>query len=64
MLSKIGRYAGPYNDFYKGKVKIKDMLWYNDEMRKNVPTIKLRNGLGMTKVVSTETGLLTDLRIP
>jgi len=64
MLSKIGRYAGPFNDFYKSNVKIKDMLWYNDETRKHVPTIKLRNRFGMTKVVSTETGLLTDLRIP
>jgi hypothetical protein len=64
MLAKIGRYAGPFNDFYKSDVKIKDMLWYNDETRKNVPTIKLRNRFGMTKIVSTETGLLTDLRIP
>ena len=64
MLSKIGRYAGPYNDFYKSDMRIRDMLWYNDETMKNLPIIKLKNAFGITKCVSTETGKLTDLRIP
>jgi len=64
MLAKIGRYAGPYNDFYKNDISIRDMLWYNDKTMKKLPTIKLRNAFGLTKYVSTETGKLTDLRIP
>jgi len=64
MLPKITRYAGPHNDFYKNDVKVKDMLWYNEETLKNVPKIKLRNALGLVKMVDTNTALLTDLRLP
>lgn len=64
MLPKICKYAGPHNDFYKSDVKIRDMLWYNDETMKNLPTIKLKNVFGFVKCVPTDTGKITDLRIP
>lgn len=64
ILAKIGRYAGPYNDFYKTDVRIKDMFWYSDETIQKLPMIKLKNAFGLTKCVPTASGTLMDLRIP
>jgi hypothetical protein len=65
LLNKIKRYAGPRGDFHNEKVKISDMLYYDMEMLETeYPKIKLKNALGMTKIVSTIDGYVTDLRVP
>ena len=65
LLNKIKRYAGPRGDFHNQKVKISDMLYYDTEtLQQELPTIKLKNALGMTKTISTEHDYITDLRIP
>lgn len=65
LLNKIKRYAGPRFDFHGEKVKISDMLYYDDEtLEQDFPTIRLRNALGMVKHVSTVDGYVTDLRVP
>jgi hypothetical protein len=65
LLNKVKRYAGPRGDFHNEKVKISDMLYYDIETLENeYPRIKLKNALGMVKVVSTVDGCITDLRVP
>ncbi len=65
VLNKIKRYAGPRGNFHGQKVKISDMLYYDIETLKEFyPKIKLKNVLGLTKIVSTTEGYITDLRIP
>lgn len=65
ITKKVKRYAGPKNDFHGEKVRIRDMLYYTeDTLRKDYPTIRLTNALGMSKSVSTLTGFTTDLRLP
>jgi hypothetical protein len=65
LLNKIKRYAGPRGDFYGQKVKISDMLYYDKEMlEQELPYIKIKNALGLTKTLSTESDYITDLRIP
>ena len=65
LLNKIRRYAGPRNDFHNQKVKISDMLYYDIETLENeYPRIKLKNILGMKKIVSTADDYITDLRVP
>ena len=65
LLNKIKRYAGPRGDFHNEKVKISDMLYYDMEtLETEYPKIKLKNALGMTKIVSTIDGYVTDLRVP
>jgi len=65
LLNKIRRYAGPRGDFHNQKVKISDMLYYDLEMLESqYPKIKLKNALGMTKIVNTVDGFVTDLRVP
>tara|TARA_B000000477_G_scaffold17469_1_gene14986 strand:- start:298 stop:819 length:522 start_codon:yes stop_codon:yes gene_type:complete len=65
ILNKIRRYAGPRKDFHNEKVKIKDMLFYDtDTLENNFPRIKLKSAIGMTKVVSTVDGCITDLQVP
>jgi|TARA_X000000368_G_C23053934_1_gene722910 hypothetical protein len=65
LLNKIKRYAGPRYDFYGEKIKISDMLYYDDEtLEQEYPTIRLKNALGMVKNIDTVTGYITDLRIP
>lgn len=62
LLGKIKRYSGPYGC---EKVKIADMLYYDDEtLKESFPKIQLKNILGVKKVVSTVDGYITDLRIP
>ena len=65
LLNKIKRYAGPRGDFHNEKVKISDMLYYDMEtLETEYPKIKLKNALGMTKIVSTIDDYVTDLRVP
>lgn len=65
LLNKIRRYAGPRLDFHGEKVKISDMLYYDEEtLEQEFPTIRIRNALGMIKNVDTKTGYVTDLRLP
>tara|TARA_B100000287_G_scaffold426744_1_gene475172 strand:+ start:1011 stop:1622 length:612 start_codon:yes stop_codon:yes gene_type:complete len=65
LLNKIKRYAGPRGDFHGQKVKISDMLYYDEEMlEQELPYIKIKNALGLTKTLSTENDYITDLRIP
>lgn len=65
LLNKIKRYAGPRCNFHGQKVKISDMLYYDDEtLELEYPSIKIKNAIGMVKKVSTVDGYITDLRIP
>jgi len=65
ILNKINRYAGHRKDFNGNKIKISDMLYYDEETLKNdLPKIKLVNILKMEKIVSTVDGYITDLQIP
>lgn len=66
LLNKIKRYAGPSGDFYDGeKIKISDMLYYDEETLKNsFPKIQIKNIFGVSKMVSTVDGYITDLRLP
>ena len=65
VLNKIKRYAGPRGNFHGQEVKISDMLYYDIETLKEFyPKIKLKNVLGLTKIVSTTEDCITDLRIP
>ena len=65
LLNKIKRYAGPRGNFYGEKVKISDMLYYDDEtLELEYPSIKIKNAIGMVKKVSTVKCYITDLRIP
>ena len=65
LLNKIQRYAGPRKDFHNEKVKIRDMLYYDiDTLENEFPKIKLKSAIGMTKIVSTVDGCITDLRVP
>ena len=65
VLNKIKRYAGPRGNFHGQEVKISDMLYYDIEtLKKFYPKIKLKNVLGLTKIVSTTEDCITDLRIP
>lgn len=62
ILGKIKRYLGPHAS---EKVKIADMLYYDEETLKNsFPKIELKNLLGTKKLVSTVDGYITDLQIP
>lgn len=65
ITKKVKRYAGPKNDFHGEKVRIRDMLYYDEEtLEKEYPVIRLTNAFGMTKTVSTLHGFTTDLRLP
>lgn len=65
ITEKVKRYAGPKNDFHGEKVRICDMLYYDEEtLVKEYPAIRLTNAFGMTKTVSTLDGFTTDLRLP
>ena len=65
LLNKIRRYAGPRGNFHCEKVKISDMLYYDDEtLELEYPSIKIKNAIGMVKKVSTVDGYITDLQIP
>jgi len=66
LYAKIKRYAGPYYDFYGDqKIKISDMLFYDEDTLKNTfPKILIRDIFGRVKTVSTVDGYITDLRVP
>ena len=62
VLAKVKRYTGPHEC---EKVKISDMLYYDEEtLKESLPKILLKNILGVKKMVSTTDGYITDLRIP
>jgi hypothetical protein len=64
ILGKIKRYAGPRGDFHGEKVRIRDMLYYDEETLATMyPNIRLKNVFGKTKTVSTLDGYVTDLRV-
>ena len=59
VLGKIRRYKG------SEKVKIADMLYYDEEtLKTSFPKIQMKNILGVKKTVSTVDGYITDLQIP
>tara|TARA_B100000902_G_C27310543_1_gene918139 strand:- start:182 stop:796 length:615 start_codon:yes stop_codon:yes gene_type:complete len=66
MLNKIKRYAGPRGDFYgKKDIKISDMLYYDkDTLENRYVSIKLKNALGMNKIINTSSGFISELRVP
>lgn len=65
ILGKIKRYAGPNMDFYRQKIKISDMFYYDeDTLKSSYPKITLKNIFGLTKTVSTSDGYIKDLVIP
>jgi len=66
ILSKIKRYAGPRGDFYgKKDIKISDMLYYDkDTLENEYTSIKIKNALGMNKIIDTTSGFISDLRVP
>ena len=65
ILEKIRRYTGPHNDCYGEKIKISDIFYYDSGVLGICfPKIKLKNCFGIVKTVDTDTGYLTDLRIP
>lgn len=66
ITEKIRRCAGPRQDFHgQGHVRIRDLLYYDDEtLEKDLPKIKITNSFGMSKVVSTTTGLACNLKFP
>ena len=65
ILGKIKRYAGPSGDFYRQKIKISDMFYYDeDTLKSSYPKILLKNIFGLTKTVSTSDGYIKDLAIP
>ena len=63
ITSKVKRYAGPRGDFEGSEVRIRDLLFYDeDTLNKSYPKIQITNALGMKKVISTLTGTTTDFR--
>jgi len=65
LLAKIKRYAGPNCDFHGEKIKISDMLYYDEDTLKTLyPKIVVKNIFGLSKTVSTTDGYISDLRIP
>lgn len=65
VTKKVKRYAGPRGDFHGSEVKIRDLLFYDeDTLKKMYPKLQITNALGMKKVVSTLTGTTMDLRSP
>lgn len=65
ILAKIKRYAGPNGDFHGQKIKIADMLYYDEEtLKSSYPKMSIKNIFGLTKTVSTTDGYISDLRIP
>jgi len=65
VIAKIKRYAGPNCDFHGQKIKIADMLYYDeDTLKSSYPKIVIQNIFGLTKTVSTTDGYISDLRIP
>lgn len=62
---KIKRYAGPMGDFHGERVRLRDLLYYDDEtLEREYPKIQVTNALGLKKVIPTTTGYTTDLRMP
>ena len=65
VTQKVKRYAGPRGDFHNEKVRISDLLYYDEEtLKKEYPKIQITNAFGMKKTVSTVDGYTTDLRLP
>lgn len=64
ITEKVRRYAGPKNNFHGEDVMIKDLLYYDDETLENeYPKIKVTNIIGVSKIVNTIDGKVTDLQI-
>jgi len=65
VTQKVKRYAGPRGDFHNEKVRLSDLLYYDEEtLEKEYPKIQITNAFGMKKTVSTVGGYTTDLRLP
>lgn len=65
ITSKVRKYAGPKSDFHGEDVPIRDMLRYDPmDLKELYPKIKLTNAIGMSKIVSSYEGEITNLRIP
>ena len=62
---KVKRYGGPKGDFLGSDVKIRDLLFYDDDaLQTAYPKIQITNALGTKKIVSTLTGTIKDLQLP
>ena len=65
ITERVKTYAGPKNDFHGQEIFIKDFLNQDeDELIKKYPKVKLTNSLGMSKVLSSSTNKITDLKVP
>lgn len=65
ITERVKVYAGPKNDFHGQEIYIKDFLNQDeDEIIAKYPKVKLTNSLGMSKVLSSSTNKITDLRVP
>jgi|TARA_B110000008_G_C16821499_1_gene504873 hypothetical protein len=65
ITERVKVYAGPKNDFHGQEIYIKDFLNQDeDELITKYPKVKLTNSLGMSKVLSSSTNKITDLRVP
>lgn len=65
VTQKVKRYGGPRGDFHNEKVRLCDLLYYDEEtLAKEYPKLQITNAFGMKKTVSTVDGYTTDLRLP
>jgi len=65
ITERVKIYAGPKNDFHGQEIFIKDFLNQDeDELINKFPKVKLTNSLGMSKVLSSSTNKITDLKVP
>ena len=65
ITERVKTYAGPKNDFHGQEIFIKDFLNQDeDELIRKYPKVKLTNSLGMSKVLSSSTNKITDLKVP
>ena len=62
VTQKIKRYAGPHGDFHGERVRLSDLLYYDDDtLEKEYPKLQITNALGMKTTVSTVDGYTVDL---
>ena len=65
ITTKIRRYAGPNNDFHNQDVRLRDLLYYDEDvLKKKYPILKVKNILGITKMIDTLEGTTFSLRGP
>ena len=63
VTEKIRRYAGPHVDFHGERVRLSDLLYYDDDVLLNeYPYLKIQNLIGNSKFVKTIDGFTSELQ--